>query len=484
MQGESWLWRCVPWLGGITLFVFMLYLYVHVMPVVPWNGDDWKYLSQFRDMFPSLTRGNPARILPEVLHPLAGWAASVLYAFSGDYVQALIWSHALLLAIGVTALGVALYLALRGMLRDAPLALFAVAFFMALSFSLFKSRDAGNIFLFFSDLLTVSTFYVLPNLLNSVVVCGILYLHATDAHLCRPGSLRAGCCVLLLFLAQFSMTFSSALAAVVAGWVLLRRLWRRPEASLRAKIVAYARGGTFFDALLVTILVFWAFAAVLDICGGRFIRIQQTHWDFAGAWQAFAGVLAQVNPATCVMVIVVVFAACVHVACKRLGGVWREEDSRFLELTVICVLSAVTLVCLNLLVSAKTLAGLTGRISVVYNAVFCAVLAVTLCACSLLRDVPRLKLVAPLLLALLFVECTNAEKPWARQNPVEHAIAKQWIHDVRVAQERGETAVVITVPKAEWPHPKETFGKYLSQALFAHGVTMCRMDITLREASP
>ena len=482
IHGESGLWRCVPWLGGIALFAFMLYLYVRVMPVVAWNGDDWKYLSQFRDMFPSLTRGNPARILPELLHPLAGWGTALLYAFCGDYVQALVWSHALLIATGVTALGLALYLFLRKVLRDAPLALFAVVFIMALSFSLFKSQKTGSLFLFSSDCLTLSTFYVLPNLINSVVACGILCLHAADARLCRSDSLRAGCCVLLVFLAQFSMTFCSALAATVAGWVLVGRVWQRPEGPLRAKIVAYARAGTFFDALPAVVIAFWALAAVLDICGGRFNRIQQSHWDFTGAWQALAGVLAQINPAAGVIVVAIVVATCVQLARKGLGGAWSEEDGRFFELIAVCVLSAATLLCLDLLISAKTLANLIGRISVVYNAVFCVVLAVTLCACHLVRAVPRLKLLAPLLLAVLLVECTNAEKPWARQNPVEHAIVEQWIRDVRAAQERGATAAVITVPRAEWPHPKESFGKLLSQTLFAHGVTGRRMDITLREA--
>ena len=479
---EPGLWRCVPWLCGAALFAFMLYLYVRVMPVVAWNGDDWTYLSQFRDMFPTLTRWNPARILPEVLHPLVGRAASVLYAVCGNYVQSLVWSHALLLAAGVAALGMVLYLALRGVSRDAPLALFSAAFFMALSFSLFKSRAEGNIFLFHADLLTVSTFYVLPNLINSIVVCGILHAHAADARLCRPHSLRAGCLVLLLFLAQFSMTFGSALAAAAAGWVLLRRLWRRPEAPLRAKIAAYARTGTFFDALLVTIIAFWTLAAVLDMCGGRFNRIRHAHWDFTGAWQAFAGVLAQVNPAAVVAIAVVVAAACIRFARKRLIRAWSDEDGRFFELIAVCVLSAATLLWLDLLISAKTFSGLVGRISVAYNAVFCGVLAVTLCVCYLLREMPGLKLAAPLLLALLLVECTNAEKPWARQDPAEHAVVERWIQDVRAAQERNATSVIITVPKTEWPHPKETFGKVLSRALFAHGVTMRRMDITLREA--
>jgi hypothetical protein len=481
-QGDPELWRYAPRLCGVALFALMAYLYAHVMPVAAWNGDDWTYLSQFRDLFPSLTRGNPARLLPEALHPLIGWGAAVLYALCGDYVQSLVWSHALLLAAGVTTFGMVLYLALRGIARSAPLALFAAALFMALAFSLFKSRGAGNIFLFHSDMLTISAFYLLPNLVNSVVVCGILYAHATGAALCRPDSLRAGCCVLLLFLAQFSMTFSSAIAAVAAGWLILLRMWRRPEAPLRAKMVAYARTGTFVDALLASTLVFWTAAAVLDLCGRRFSRIQHAHWDFAGAWQACAGLFAQVNPATGVIVLALVAAACVRFARRRLGGAWNEEDDRFCTLIAVCVASAAALLCLDLLIAAKTITHLAGRISVAYNVAFFALLAVTLCACYLVRTVPRLALAAPLLLAVLVVECVNAEKPWARQNPAEHAIVESWIQDARAAQKRGETAVVITVPKAEWPHPKESFGKELSRALFAHGVTSRRMDITLREA--
>jgi len=54
---------------------------------------------------------------------------------------------------------------------------------MALSFWLFKPREEGNIFLFFSELPTLSTFYVLPNLLNSVVVCGAFtYITYTTCH--------------------------------------------------------------------------------------------------------------------------------------------------------------------------------------------------------------------------------------------------------------------------------------------------------------
>jgi hypothetical protein len=303
-----------------------------------------------------------------------------------------------------------------------------------------------------------------------------------DATLGRHDSLGAGCCVLLVFLAQFSMTFGSAIAAVAAGWVLVRRLWQGPESSLRGKIAAYARRGTFFDALLLSTIVFWLAAALLDICGGRFKRIQQTHWDFAGAWQGFAGVLAQINPAAGVLVVMIVAAACIQFARKSLGGSWSEKDSGFLELCVICLLSAAALLCLDLVISAGTFV-LTGRISVVYNVLFCCILAVTLCACYLLQEVPRLKLAAPLLLALLFVECTNPEKPWARQNPAEHAIVHQWLKDVRAAQERGETGVTITVPRAEWPHPNETVGKALSKTLFAQGVTKRPMNIVLREAS-
>lgn len=477
--------RLAPWLCAAAFFGVVLYLNVRVLPVIPWNGDDWAYLAQFRDMFPSLTRWNPARILPEVLHPLLGWLASIIYTFSGQYVDALVWSHALALATGITALAVALYVALRSLTQDAALALFAVILCIALSFSVFKSRPADNIHLFFSESLTVTTFYVWPNLLNSILVCYILHGHVrgTARHSCAGGgSLRAGCILAVIFLAQFSMTFGSAIAAVFAGWLCLWRLWRQPVASLRHKIVHYAKTGTFFDALLLTIMFFWILAAVLDMCGGRYDRIAQTHWNITGAWNAFAALLAQINPATCVVLIVLCMATLTRWTVKYTARTWNSTDSMYAGLVLMCLLSAGAFWLMDMLISARTFA-LIGRINVAYNSIFCLILGATLCACYLMQDIPCIKLVAPLILAMLLVECQNAEKPWARQ-PFEYRIVVQrWLDDIHKAEHNGESAVTITVPKAEWPHPPPMFGKALSNALFAHGVTTGRMTITLREAA-
>lgn len=470
------------WLHGlcaVIFFAFIVYLYVYVTPLIPWNGDDWVYLVQFRDMFPSLTRWNPARIFPEVLQPLVGWTGSVIYSFSGDYVQAQVWSHALWLAAGITALAMALYTLLRDWLSDAPLALFAVALFMAVSFSLFKSRPDGTIHLFYSDCVTVTFFYVLPNLLNSILVCYILHGHVTGTQL-RPNSLRAGALVLLLFLAQFSMTFGSALAAVFAGWICLWRLLRQPAGSLWKKARHYAQTGTFFDASLLCIMGFWVLAAALDMCGGRYSRVSQSQWDFAGAWQAFAGVLGQCNPATLAVVLVIMAAALSRFMYKSRRA-WSCTDSTFFLFVSVCLLSALALLGMDLLISARTLI-LSGRISAVYNVFFCMLLATIFCACYLLQEMPRLKLIAPIVLALLFVECQNAEKPWARQPAEYRTVVEQWLTEVRKAEQRGDTFAVITVPKADWPHPPHMFGKALAQALFAHGVTAQRMDITIKEA--
>lgn len=495
-----WLNR-TPYLCAAALFAFMCYLYVHVIPVLAWNGDDWKYLSQFRDMFPSLTRWNPARIFPEVLHPLVGWGASVIYALCGDYALALVWSHALLLATGVTALALTLHATLRNLLDDTPLALFAVALFMALSFSLFKSGP-NSIFLFHSSLLTLSTFYVAPNLLNSILVCYLLYgfavqgctsaLRVDNLHpgnlrarslptaSLRSDSLRAGWLIFLIFLAQFSMTFGSAIAAVFAGWMCLWRLMSQPGL-LPEKIRRYARAGTFFDALLLTIMAFWVLAAVLDMNGGRYARLDQPQWDLAHAWHSFSLLLKQINTLPLVVLWVLTLGALARFAYKRIVHTWSHMDSIFFSLFLICLLSALALLGLDLLISAKIL-GMCANISVSYNVFFCLVLSAVLNTCSLLQDMPRLRLLGPLVLLLLVVECQNAEKPWARQSPEEHAVVTRWLRDVREAEMRGDTSAVITVPKAEWPHPRAIFGEALSYTLFAHGFTARPLTITLRES--
>jgi hypothetical protein len=217
----------------VLSFCHIVWLYTKIMPQPPWNGDDWAYFSQFRDIFPSLTRWNPARIFPEILQPLMGWLASILYSFTDNYVEAAVQSHALFMAFFITSLHAAVYICLADMLNERSTALFLTLSFVVCSFCLFKSRPDNNLFLFHTGGVTLSAFYVLPTALNSALALYIIHGQFTGKDILAGKTLRKGFFVLTIFLAQFSMTCASFIACSYAVSTLLLRLWRQPKKIVR-----------------------------------------------------------------------------------------------------------------------------------------------------------------------------------------------------------------------------------------------------------
>lgn len=474
--------RAWLWLGLALVFAFFMFFYVKVLPMLAYSADDWVYLSQFRDMFPSPTRWNPARVFPEVLQPMVGHVAALWYALSGDYVQGLIVSHALLMAVGLTALSAGFFACLVSVTRDLGLALWGTVFFGVMAFCLFKSSPSDNIFLFYAHDVTIESFYIIPAIGNSLLVLYMVHGQYTNKDSLQGSSMLAGLFFLGIFLSQFSMTYASAMGCGYAFLTLVRRTWLWWKQSPRRCWRAWRQAWTFFDVLLFTVVVFWILASLMDATGGRFGRINRGGWDFAAAWSAFAGLLRQLNIVFMVVVAVIALGVASRMLWKWRAGRWQRRDGKFAEIFATALLSACGMAVMGLLISARVDVH-SGSIHAMYGVFFFGLLAVLCGAVYVLLDMPRLRYVAPALALLLFVEACNTERPWARGTAgVEtRAVVTSWLSDVQAAEKRGETAVVITVPKLAWPHPEGFFGKALATTLFAHGVTSRRMEITLRE---
>lgn len=472
--------RAFFWPAWVFFFCFLLYFYVKIQPVVPWSADDWKYLSQFRDMIPTLARWNPARVLPEVLQPFAGSLASIVYAFCGDYIESLIFSHALFMAFGVAAVCAAAHLALLRMLGDRGVAACGALLFITLCFDMLKSRPENNVFLFYSDNVTLTFFYVMPNIVNSILVLYLLSVQYTGKGL--PDSpFRTGGLLLFIYLAQFSMTFGSALACACACCLLFLRLRGEEGAGLGDKLRRRIRRREFFDGVLLFIVGAWMAAAVLDMMGGRYGRIRKP-WNFSAAWDAYAGLLAQMNLVVLAAVVLLCGGALLRFIWKRRRGEWGMRDTKFFELHAVCAVCAVAMPVLAVCIGART-DPQCGGIAASYGGFFFLALCQVFSAAYLLTEIPRLFWSAPAVLALLLVDSSNMEKPWA-PGYGDRAVVQSWLREAADAEARGEHSIVIAVPRLEWPHPQETFGGLLARTLAAHGVTRRRLLVTLREGAP
>ncbi len=260
---------------GVCVFVAMLICYTQVIPTLPFDSDDWELVNTARSGLPSFAAFNPARVLPETLMPLAGYAAAYLIRpLTGSYLDALMLAAAIPTALMVALYGVLFY---RLLTHRAELGRFAsvtatLVFLLAHFTVLLRNPDVTGVpILLGSFNYTCFFYYVIPSLLCACLVM-TLALHggSFDAYggLARP-TVRVSLLVLALYLAVFSNLFSSYVLAAWCGGCLLVDLTalRREahEGELRAALQSYVKR----NGIHLLVIVLWLASLVFEIRGGR-----------------------------------------------------------------------------------------------------------------------------------------------------------------------------------------------------------------------
>lgn len=84
-------------------FVIFIFIYVYltqISPIVPFDGDDWRYIGALRIPLPMWGVWNPTRVLPETLMSVGGYiAAFIVYPISKNYVNSLSITEAFIIAL-------------------------------------------------------------------------------------------------------------------------------------------------------------------------------------------------------------------------------------------------------------------------------------------------------------------------------------------------------------------------------------------------
>lgn len=74
----------------IGIFMFLYIFFTVIVPIVPFDGDDWYFTGAMRLPIPLWGRFNPSKVLPEVLEPLGGYiAAFVIYPITRNYLRSI-----------------------------------------------------------------------------------------------------------------------------------------------------------------------------------------------------------------------------------------------------------------------------------------------------------------------------------------------------------------------------------------------------------
>lgn len=443
----------------LFLFLIFIYFFCLVHPAIPYNGDDWRYLSYARHAWPEAAEWNPARILPEVLLPAIGCMSAFLYKIGIDYISSVSIIYGIFLSTLLTVLAYNLYRLFCDILVGDPLgALLLTLFFMLSSFFMFEKYQNGNIFLFYATYFCTGIYYVSSNIINSILTL-ILFRYFLDSTIINTKGYSIPFLILLMYISQFSMTFSALISVLSAFFIFI---FKCKNGLIRK------------DYILLVPIVFFVIAALFDMSGNRFDALQKNEISLSTVIFSFHEFLLHVRNDFIGFCLLIIFTYCMTVFIKK-------EQNDVSHIIIICILSMFSIFIFDTILSMKTM-NFMKRIEATYGIFFFLLLAVTCCLCYLLKRFLLVKILLPICILFVMVDVFHVNKIYADTYGADKRyIVENWLADIQKAENKGLSSVVIRVPQIGWPHPGEWFGDVVSQALYVHRVTKNKMNIILSD---
>ena len=465
---------------AVPVFVFsaIFIFFAKAHPIIPWDGDDWRTLTIYNHRgFPTWGTWNPSRIFPEVFGPLAGYfAAFVVYPLHGDYIYSITLTVALLIACCVTGVYYFLYRLLYALTSKQYLAATASLLFIILCFLLFKSKDENNYFMFWAYNLCTVFYYMLPNLLNSMLV---LYFMSRSAKGFNTTSdftiVKSSIFILILYFAVFSMLWG---CAVLAVFIFFNVIIDKPYHNnwIKTILLRFSR-----NKLYAYILILFFIYCLFEFFGGRSARLQQElpaesfFINLRDSFKQFVKLALQMKK------IFLLFAFTVFAAGCIIRIITKDSKNKIWRLITLSGLCTISLAVFYIVVAAKARPNFSSRIESVYGVYFFGLLSVTLSSVYIIEKYFKAFLVFPLVCAVLFVETTSSVKPYSESQYTDtsalqrYETMKSWIGLIQSADREGKTKLVIPYKNIEiWFYD-------MSAILNRHNIISQKMEIVFEK---
>ena len=428
-------------MGAIFVFVLMFFTQIH--PIIIFDTDDWCYAYIHRSALPLWKAWNPIRIFPEVFMPLVSMIG--VYAFApltGDYFGALTLSYALSLAIAFTML---IYMLGRNF-KTYPFWL--ILFFIICHFWILRTTQNGNYYMLSTIDACTYFFYVIPNLLNCIVVSW--WMRGGGGYFSHLSRKLRAVFLFLVYLSIFSNLWAGIITASYVGSILLidivitlkQRTW---------KLKIYCRD--HFPELAVIFI--WLLSHIYEVNGGRAAFISSGSYmdSLRLALNVFKGIFGSLNPVFALSSTLIILAGIVLTV--------KNKQWKRLKILVVTFISFLLMACYLILSCAKAGSHYLSRPDVFYGCFFFCMIIILHCAHQIFDSVPRIRPVIPLLLFIAFVDCNTSGRTFRESNclqlppqiclDISNDIKQQFLD----AEASGAGEIVLYVPffegEGNWP---------------------------------
>jgi hypothetical protein len=487
-------------LGAGLVFITMFVLHAFISQRIPYDADDWVYLSGLTGYpvpIPSGILWNPTRILPEYLMPLAGYfSAYVVYPIIGNYILSISVTTALLLGAFLCAFYVSLFRLFSALNKDKSACALCGLFVLALCYAMFLSRRSGNLHLFITYSLNLHYFYTLPNILNSIAVCELLRLYIIGSLSFKNIPQKTPGMIVLMFFCVFSMLFSALVLLAFSVSILviefLKSIFKR-KVKLASKLKHFGIDCVRHHNIVVISTCAVVYAMVAESFGGR------ANWDsgitYFGsvfsieflyrayeASRSVLGIAATMNRYIFILFLMVVCAAAgVFIFSRK-----KEPKSPYFKAAMVALLSCVLAFLFVVLVSAKGGLQYARDIRATYGIFFFGILFISLATLYLHKKTAIVRAVFPLVIVVVVLIAINARWPYAytpARTNTQLAYIEAFIEKTVEADRNNESSVELVVPKYDtpdnWPFPMSWWGGAFSDTLHSHGIISRRIEVVL-----
>jgi len=421
------------------IFLFFLLFYTHIHPLIPYNSDDWMFMSANRIALPSIHAWNPSRVLPETLMPLfSDLAAFAIYPFTHDYIGAQNIMHSVVMSLFIMLYMIAFnHLLCKRFSVKTSYSLLYTLLFLFLHFLIFRTADTFNVHLFYSDDLTCHYFYLIPNIINAILVMSLLefdWLHNN-----KFSNIKNALLLLVVYLAICSNLFCSDILVIYVGCQLLLTY---PYKRVKSEFVPFLKSNipTF------CIIALWLIVNMMELMGPRSAYLAQ---EASGTslvtliGQSISAFFAVRYNVFFLLFVVIGFATAGYTLLKE-----KEVPKFAIHL---CITIVVTLVYV-ILVAAKAKPTYSGRADILFAVFFPVIMLMVLSWVKLQRVCEKSIVVLPLLMLILFSQ-VNRTAPTFRDLRINSLVEGDYsIETLR----RADNAIINQLIKADMANANDS----------------------------
>lgn len=456
----------------MIIFIVMFVFFCFIHPLIPYDGDDWTYIAYIRAAVPLWGDWNPTRIFPETFMPICSYiAVYFIKPIIGNYIYSLMITYAIVMSLFITGYIFLFNNFIRKEFSLNNIKVISVSIIFILFHFIIFNWDMNNIYMFFSPNLTCYFYYVLPNLLNFMLVFFFCVKVNIDKNFTY---FKLGCILLSIYLAVFSNLFSNIiiLSYVLAKLIICLMVNIRKE-NINSYI-RYLRNNKIF----VGIIFLWIISLLFEANGGRASNIGKSLFEMPIMETIinFKNIVVHINKEFIYLFVFInIIAFIIYITEKTKTDISNKYKTLVMEMSLSSLISLVYLI----LLSAKVNASYIARADVFFGIFVYLFVVELLSLIYIICKKEKMLIFLPVIIYIIFCQTLVASGDFRESNISRIApkniiaIDNYLVEQIIKADKEFLNEMILYVPKGNnidnWPHPMY-MGKRISNTLYKHGL--------------